>query len=87
LTDSLHERERRQELSRLLSSATVRQRPSVTHLNIKRTALRISEVMALTALSRSTIYRRIDDGTFSVVRVGKTPLIKAACLNKLLGGE
>lgn len=46
----------------------------------------INEAARLTGLGRSTIYRRIEDGTLRHVKVGKRTLIPYAALAALCGG-
>jgi excisionase family DNA binding protein len=50
-------------------------------------AYSIKEAVAVTSISRSTLYLMISDGTIETRKIGKRTLIPAASLQRLIKGE
>ncbi len=50
-------------------------------------AYSIKEAVAVTSISRSTLYLMIGDGTIETRKIGKRTLIPAASLQRLINGE
>jgi excisionase family DNA binding protein len=50
-------------------------------------AYSIKEAVAVTSISRSTLYLMISDGTIETRKIGKRTLIPAASLQRLISGE
>jgi excisionase family DNA binding protein len=47
----------------------------------------VADVIDLTGLSRATIYRQIDAGNLTIVKIGRRTLIKREALTAFLNGE
>jgi hypothetical protein len=54
---------------------------------LKRRGFRINEFVAISGMSRSSVNRKIKSGAIKVVYVDGMPIITAATVDELLGGE
>jgi predicted DNA-binding transcriptional regulator AlpA len=54
---------------------------------LKRRGYRLNEFVAMSGMSRATVYRKIKSGTIKVVHLDGMPIITAETVRELLGDE
>jgi hypothetical protein len=71
--------------ARGIRASTLSRRASAPPL--KRRGFRLNEFVAMSGMSRATVYRKIKRGAIKVVYIDGMPIIPAAIVDELLGGE